>query len=131
MKIEKIDHLCIAVKDIDKAQKIFYKLFGLEPDDFYIEEKEKINVARYYIGEVAFELMSSTDGTGEVAKFIAKYGEGFYLLSLKVNNVEETLRELKENGISLIDDIPRRWRDSNYIFLKPQSMFGVLTELID
>lgn len=131
MKIEKIDHLCIAVKDIEKAEKHFYRLFGLKPDDRYIEEKEKINVRRYYVGEVALELMSSTDADGEVAKFIEKYGEGFYLLSLKVDNAEEALRELKEKNIPLIDAIPRRWRDSNYIFLKPQAMFGVLTELID
>lgn len=131
MKIEKIDHLCIAVKNIEKAEKHFYKLFGLEPDDRYIEEEEKINVIRYYIGEVALELMSSTDASGEVAKFIEKYGEGFYLLSLKVDNTEEALKELKEKGIPLLDDIPRRWRNSNYIFIKPQSMFGVLAELID
>ena len=85
---------------------------------------------RYYVGEAA-----RTDEfhrcRREVAKFIEKYGEGFYLLSLKVDNAEEALRELKEKNIPHIDAIPRRWRDSNYIFLKPQAMFGVLTELID
>lgn len=131
MKVEKIDHICIAVKDLEKAEKYFNRLFGLVPDDRYIEEKEKIKVIRYYIGEVALELMGSTDGTGDVAKFLDKYGEGFYLLSLKVDDVDAALKELKEKNIPLIDRFPRRWRNSRYIFLKPQSMFGVLMELID
>ncbi|NMB34695.1 MAG: methylmalonyl-CoA epimerase [Firmicutes bacterium] len=131
MKIEKIDHICIAVKDLEKAEKYFKKIFGLTPDDRYIEESEKINVIRYYIGEVGLELMGPTDADSNVAKFIEKYGEGFYLLSLKVNDAEKALTELKAKNIPLIDETPRQWRDSNYIFIKPKAFFGVLMELID
>ena len=131
MKVEKIDHICIAVKDIEKAEKYFKRLFGLTPDDRYIEENEKISVIRYYIGEVGLELMSSTEPDGDVAKYIDKYGEGVYLLSLKVDNTEKALEELKAKNIPLIDKVPRKWRNSNYIFLKPKTFFGVLLELID
>ena len=131
MNIEKIDHICIAVKDIAKAEQSFEKIFGLTPDDRYTEESEKISVVRYYIGEVGLELMSSTDPDGEVAKFIEKYGEGFYLLSLKVDDTEKALEELKEKNVPLIDDVPRKWRDSQYIFIKPKAFFGILTEIID
>ena len=131
MNIEKIDHICIAVRDIAKAEQYFEKIFGLTPDDRYTEESEKINVVRYYVGEVGLELMSSTDPDGEVAKFIDKYGEGFYLLSLKVDDTEKALEELKEKNVPLIDDVPRKWRDSQYIFIKPKAFFGILTEIID
>lgn len=131
MKIEKIDHICIAVKDLEKAEEYFKRIFGLIPDDRYIEESEKISVIRYYIGEVGLELMSSTAADGNVAKFIEKFGEGFYLLSLKVDNAEKALAELKSKNVPLIDEVPRKWRDSNYIFIKPKAFFGVLMELID
>lgn len=131
MKIEKVDHICIAVRDIDKAEGYFKDIFGLTPDDRYTDEGEKISVVRYYIGEVGLELMSSTASDGEVAKFIDKYGEGFYLLSLKVDDTEKALEELKAKNVSLIDEVPRVWRDSKYIFIKPKSFFGVLMELID
>lgn len=131
MKIEKVDHICIAVRDIEKAEEYFKDLFGLTPDDHYTDEGEKISVVRYYIGEVGLELMSSTSPDGEVAKFIDKYGEGFYLLSLKVDDTEEALEELKAKNVPLIDEVPRRWRDSEYIFIKPKAFFGILTELID
>ena len=131
MNIEKIDHICIAVKDIARAEEYFKKIFGLTPDDRYTEESEKINVVRYYIGEVGLEFMSSTGPEGEVAKFIDKYGEGFFLLSLKVDDTEKALEELKAKNIPLIDDVPRKWRDSQYIFIKPKAFFGVLTEIID
>lgn len=131
MKIEKIDHLCIAVKDIEKAEKQFKKIFGLVPDDRYMEKDEKISVIRYHIGEVGLELMSSTAPDGNVARYLDQYGEGFYLLSLKVDDAEKALEELKSKNIPLIDEIPRKWRNSNYIFIKPQAFFGVLMELID
>ena len=131
MKIEKVDHICIAVRDIEKAEEYFKDLFGLTPDDHYTDEGEKISVVRYYIGEVGLELMSSTSPDGEVAKFIDKYGEGFYLLSLKVDDTEEALEELKAKNVPLIDEFPRRWRDSEYIFIKPKAFFGILMELID
>lgn len=131
MKIEKIDHICIAVKDLKKAEEYLKEIFGLAPDDRYIEENEKIDVARYYIGEVGLELMGFTDTDSEVAKFIDKHGEGVYLISLKVDNTEKALEELKAKNVPVIDEVPRKWRNSNYIFLKPKAFFGVLMELID
>ncbi|RLA88213.1 MAG: methylmalonyl-CoA epimerase, partial [Deltaproteobacteria bacterium] len=77
MKIEKIDHICFAVKDLEETKKRYKDALGLVPDVEYIADSEKIKVARYYIGDVAIEFMESTSPDGEVAKFIKRKGEGF------------------------------------------------------
>jgi len=131
LKLEKVDHICIAVKDLQEAERYFSHVFGIEPDDRYREEKEKIDVVRYYIGEVGFELMAPIDSEGDVARFIEKNGEGVFLLSLKVPDVEKAIKELNEKGVPVTDQVPRQWRQSKYTFIKPKAMFGVLLELID
>jgi len=131
MELEKIDHICIAVRDVGKAEELFAKAFDLKAIDHYIDENEKINVARFMIGEVAFEVMESTSPDGEVAKFIEKNGEGVFLISLKVPDVANSMEELNNKGFPLIDEKPRRWRESNFAFLNPKGFAGVLIELID
>lgn len=132
MKIEKIDHICLAVKNLEKARQVYEGLLGLEPDILYTVDKEKIKVARYYIGDVALELMESTSPDGDVAKFIEKKGEGVFLVSYRVADVEKTLAELKEKGHKLIDDKPRSIMGQRYAFINhPRETCGVLTEVAD
>lgn len=131
MKLEKIDHICIAVRDRTKAEARFKEVFDLEPDERYVDESEKIDVARYYLGDDALELVAPTSDDSEVAKFIEKKGEGLFLLSLKVPDTEEALGELKEKPVDLIDEKARKWRDSRFAFIHPRSLFGVLFEIID
>lgn len=132
MKIEKIDHLCLAVRDLDKARQVYEGILGLELDTLYIVDREKIKVARYYVGDVALELMESTSPDGDVAKFIEKRGEGFFLISYRVADVEKALAELKAAGNKLIDDKPRGIMGSRYAFINhPRELCGVLTEVMD
>ncbi len=132
MKIEKIDHLCFAVKDLEQAVKAYEDTLGLRPDFYYEAESEKIRVARYDVGGVAVELMESTSPDGEVAKFIRKHGEGFYLISYKVDDVEKGLEELAAKGKKLIDKEPRRLPGIRYAFLEPpQRLMGALVEILD
>ena len=135
MKSNKIDHICIAVKDLDAARKVWEPVLGKsEPDDPYVDEPEKIRVARYHIGEVGFELMESTTPDGPVAKFIEKNGEGVMLISFNVDNTRQAIEELKDdypfipapNG-----EIARPFRDCEFAFIHPKKLNGVLTELID
>jgi methylmalonyl-CoA/ethylmalonyl-CoA epimerase len=128
----KIDHICLAVRDLAAAKRIYEDVLGLELACEYVAESEKIKVARYYIGEVALELMESTTPDGEVAKFIARQGEGVFLLSYQVEDVVEKMDELKGKGYKLIDDEPRRLFGNRYAFINPPNqMCGVLTEIID
>jgi len=131
MKVNKIDHICIAVKNLDEARKTWEPILGKpEPDDPYVDEPEKIRVARYWLGEVGFELMESTSPDGDVAKFIERHGEGIMLMSFNVDNTRESMDELKEKGYSFIGGA-RPFRDCEFAFVHPKSVNGVLLELID
>lgn len=136
MKVNKIDHICIAVKDLTAAQKIWEPFLGKTgPDHTYVDESEKIRVARYWVGEVGFELMESTAPDGEVAKFIEKRGEGIMLLSFNVDNTREAVEELKGKGFPFIPDargeVARPFGDCEFAFIPPKKLTGVLTEIID
>jgi methylmalonyl-CoA/ethylmalonyl-CoA epimerase len=131
MKVNKIDHICIAVRNVEEARKVWEPVLGKsKPDDTYIDEREKIKVARYWIGEVGFELMESTSPEGEVAKFIEKRGEGVMVISLNVDHTRSAMEELKAKGYPFIGG-PRPFRDCEYAFIHPKKMNGVLLELID
>jgi methylmalonyl-CoA/ethylmalonyl-CoA epimerase len=136
MKLNKIDHICIAVKDLETARKNWEPLLGKdEPDDAYVDEPEKINVVRYYVGEVGFELMESTSPDGDVAKFIEKHGEGIMLISFNVDNTREAVAGLQNQDYPFIPDargeLARPFRDCEFAFIHPKKLNGVLTELID
>jgi methylmalonyl-CoA/ethylmalonyl-CoA epimerase len=136
MKVKKLDHICIAVKNLDEACKIWEPLLGKnKPDDAYVDEPEKIRVARYWVGEVGFELMESTTPDGNVAKFIEKRGEGVMIISFNVDNTRDAVKELQEKGYPFIPDtrgeIERPFRDCEFAFVHPKKLNGVLTEIID
>ncbi len=136
MKINRMDHICIAVKNLDEARKTWEPLLGKEkPDDAYVDEPEKIRVARYWIGEVGFELMESTTPDGDVAKFIETRGEGVMLISFNVDNTREAVKELQGKGYPFIPDnrgeIARPFRSCEFAFVHPKKLNGVLTEIID
>jgi methylmalonyl-CoA/ethylmalonyl-CoA epimerase len=106
-----------------------------EPDDRYVDESEKIRVARYWIGEVGFELMESTTSDGPVAEWIRKNGEGVMVVSLNVDSTREAIAELKAKEYQLIPDqqgkVARPFRDCEFALIHPKGLNGVLTELID
>ncbi|MDR3554074.1 MAG: VOC family protein [Syntrophobacteraceae bacterium] len=136
MKINKIDHISIAVKNLDEARKAWEPLLGKDkPDDAYVDEQEKIRVARYWIGEVGFELMESTAPEGDVAKFIEKRGPGVMLVSFNVENTRDSIKELQDKGYPFISDvrgeIARSFRNCEFAFVHPKKLNGVLTEIID
>lgn len=131
MTVNKIDHICIAVKDLTAARKVWEPILGKStPDDEYIDAPEKIKVARYWVGEVGFELMESTTPNGDVAKYIEKHGEGIMLLSLNVDDTRESMAMLKDKGYPFIGGA-RPFRDCEYAFIHPRKVNGVLLELID
>jgi len=131
MKVNKIDHICIAVKNLDEARKIWEPILGKPgPDDAYVDELEKIRVARYWLGEIGFELMESTTPDGDVAKFIEKRGEGVMLISFNVDNTREAMDELKAKDYPFIGGA-RHFRDCEFAFVHPKAVNNVLLELID
>jgi methylmalonyl-CoA/ethylmalonyl-CoA epimerase len=131
MKANKIDHISIAVRDIESARRIWEPMLGkTAPDDAYTDELEKIRVARYWLGGVGLELMESLSADGNVAKFIECHGEGVMLISLNVDNTRLAVQELKAGGYPLIGGI-RPFRDCEFAFVHPKAVNGVLLEVID
>ena len=136
MKVNRVDHISIAVRNLEEARKIWEPILGKDgPDDAYVDEPEKIRVARYRLGEVGFELMESTTPDGDVARWIEKNGQGIMLVSLNVDNTREAVAELQPEGYPFIPDkrgeVTRPFRDCEYAFLHPKKVNGVLLELID
>ncbi len=132
LKVKEIDHICFAVRSVDEARKVYEGTLGLEPTCEYVAAKESIRVIRYYVGGVAVEIMQPTNATCEVARFLESRGEGLFLISYRVDNVEEALDELHLAGRKTIDRKPRCLMGNRYAFIDPPgALHGVLTEILD
>jgi methylmalonyl-CoA/ethylmalonyl-CoA epimerase len=130
MKITKIEHIGIAVSDLNSAIRFYEDVLGLEC--YAIEEvaDQKVKTAFFRIGETKIELLESTNPEGPIGKFIEKRGEGIHHIALAVEDVKEALKEVESKGVQLIDKQPRKGAEGLSIgFLHPKSTFGVLVEL--
>jgi len=127
----KIDHVGIAVRNLDEAIKVWEGL-GLKVEEIEEVPDQKVRTAIIHIGESRIELLEPTAEDSPIAKFIAKRGEGIHHIALGVTNIEEHLRELKEKGYRLIDEEPRIGAGGAKIaFVHPKSVTGVLLELCE
>jgi methylmalonyl-CoA/ethylmalonyl-CoA epimerase len=132
MKLTKVEHIGIAVKDLAAAIPFYENVLGLKC--YAIEEvkEQKVKTAFFKVGETKIELLESTDPEGPIGKFIEKKGEGVQHIAFAVEGLAETLTSLEEKGIMLIDKTPRKGAEGLSIaFLHPKSTFGVLTELCE
>ena len=128
----KIEHIGIAVKNLEEAISYYEKIFGLKC--YAIEEiaDQKVKTAFFMVGETKIELLEATSEDSPVAKFIEKKGEGVHHLAFAVEGLSSLLPELENKGIQLIDKQPRKGAEGMDIaFLHPKSTFGVLTELCE
>jgi len=129
MKPTHIEHIGIAVKDLKAAISYYENILGLEC--YAIEEvaDQRVKTAFFKVGETKIELLEATSDDSPVAKFIEKKGEGIHHIAFAMPDVNEALKNAKENGIVLIDEKPRKGAENLQIgFLHPKSTFGVLTE---
>jgi methylmalonyl-CoA/ethylmalonyl-CoA epimerase len=132
MKASHIEHIGIAVKNLEASIKYYEEIFGLKC--YAVEEvkDQKVRTAFFEVGQTKIELLESTEPDGPIGKFIEKRGEGFHHLAFAVNDIEDGLKELETKGIELIDKHPRTGaEDLNIAFLHPKSTHGVLTELCE
>jgi len=132
MKVLKIDHLGIAVKSINEGKKFWGDLLGLWLEDSEAMAEEKLITTFFPIGESEIELLETTDPEGPIGRYLKNRGEGIHHIALRVENIEEALKELKEKGIRLVDEKPRKGAGGAKIaFLHPKSTNGVLVELCE
>lgn len=130
MKLEQIDHIGIAVKDLASAKQFYEDKLGTS-----VSEEETVGdmrIAFVPVGEVRIELIEPTNEDGVIGKFITKRGEGFHHIAYKVEDIDQALASLKESGVRLVDERPRSGAGGKRVaFLHPKETQGVLTEIVE
>ena len=132
MEITHIEHIVIAVKNLEESIKYYENILGFKC--YSIEEvpEQKVKTAFFKVGQTKIELLESTSEEGPIGKFIEKKGEGIHHIAFNVNNIENALNEAEGKGVSLIDKKPRKGAEGlNIAFLHPKSTSGVLTEFCE
>ena len=128
--IKAINHIGIAVSDLDKSVELFKKLFQTEDVHKEIVEDQKVAVASFNIGGVLFELTQPTSPESPIAKHIEKKGEGIHHIAFEVSDIHEEMKRLQNEGFTLLSEQPKKGADNKLIcFLHPKSSNGVLIEL--
>ncbi|SDY58079.1 methylmalonyl-CoA epimerase [Proteiniborus ethanoligenes] len=128
--VKKIDHIGIAVSNLEEALKFYEGVLGMNLQGTEIVEEQKVKVAFLPVGDTEIELLESTDKDGPIARFIEKKGEGIQHIAYRVDDIEKEIEEMKQKGIRMIDEVPRYGAGGAKIaFLHPKSTNGVLIEL--
>jgi methylmalonyl-CoA/ethylmalonyl-CoA epimerase len=131
MKIKRIEHVAIAVRNLDAVRDTLATL-GIGCDHEETLPEHRIRLAMLPIGESALELLEPQDGTGATAEWIRTRGEGLFHICLEVDDIEAALAELKGKGIKLKDEVPRSGHGGHRIaFLDPASTAGLVIELVE
>ncbi len=126
-----INHVCIAVSDIDDTLAFYREVFGTGETEVEEIEDQAVRAALVRVGGSQLEFIQPTDPEGGVARFIERRGEGVHHIAFEVENLQERLDALAESGVRLIDSEPREGLSGTIAFLHPRATRGVLIELVD
>ena len=128
--MKKIEHIGIAVKDLEMSNKVFESLFGKAHYKTETVESEHVITSFFKSGPNKIELLQATDSNSPIAKFIEKRGEGIHHIAFAVDDIEKEIIRLKKRGFNLINETPKKGADNKLVaFLHPKSTNGVLIEL--
>ncbi len=129
--IKKIDHIGVAVKDLESAMELYKKL-GFEIEGIEEVREQKVKVAMLPVGESKIELIEATSDDSVIARFVEKKGEGIHHIAVNVDDIEKVLDSAKAQGLQLIDEKPRIGVGGKKIaFVHPKSTKGVLLEFVE
>lgn len=128
--MKKIEHLGIAVKDLQKSNELFSKLFGRVPYKEERVESEGVATSFFMMGETKIELLEATREDSAIAKFIEKRGEGIHHIAFDVEDIHAEMKRLQAEGFTVLNEQPKEGADNKLIcFLHPKDTNGVLIEL--
>ncbi|CAM3871793.1 methylmalonyl-CoA epimerase [Flavobacterium branchiophilum NBRC 15030 = ATCC 35035] len=128
--MRKIEHIGIAVKDLEASNEIFAKLFGAPAYKEETVESEGVMTSFFSNGPNKIELLQATNPESPIAKFIEKKGEGIHHIAFDVANIEEEIARLQLEGFVVLNQTPKKGADNKMVaFLHPKSTNGVLIEL--
>ncbi|MPM58169.1 hypothetical protein SDC9_104998 [bioreactor metagenome] len=129
-KTLRLDHVGIAVKDLEQAKKFYTEVLGMTAMGEEVVEQQKVKVCFIPCGDSEVELLESTSPDGPIAKFIEKNGEGIQHVAIRVDDINAALEDLKAKGVRLIDQEPRYGAGGASIaFIHPKATGGILLEL--
>lgn len=126
-----IDHVGVAVEDIDAALDFFQQVFGTLAAQVEDLPDQGVRATLIQVGQTRLELLEPTSPDSAVGRFIASKGQGLHHLALNVSGIQEKLDALDRRGLRLVDKQPRPGLSGNIAFIHPSSVFGVLTELVE
>ncbi|MCX7736978.1 MAG: methylmalonyl-CoA epimerase [Candidatus Kapabacteria bacterium] len=128
--IKKLNHIGIAVKNLEQSIPIFQKIFGNESVHREIVSDQKVEIASFKVGDVIIELTSPTSEDSPISGFLEKRGEGIHHLAFESDDVQSDLNHLSQNSVKLINETPQLGAHNMLIaFLHPKSTNGVLIEI--
>lgn len=128
--LNKIEHIGIAVKDLETANNIYLKLFNKTPYKTEKVESEAVSTSFFQLGDSKIELLEATNETSAIAKFIEKKGEGIHHIAFDVDDIYKEMERLKKEGFVLINETPKKGADNKLVcFIHPKSANGILIEL--
>jgi methylmalonyl-CoA/ethylmalonyl-CoA epimerase len=128
--MNKIEHIGIAVSNLEKSNELFSKLFAQAPYKSEAVESEGVTTSFFKVGENKIELLEATNPESPIAKFIAKKGEGIHHIAFDVKDIRAEMQRLKAEGFILLNEEPKKGADNKLVcFLHPKSSNGVLIEL--
>tara|TARA_R110002074_G_scaffold375113_1_gene551659 strand:- start:322 stop:726 length:405 start_codon:yes stop_codon:yes gene_type:complete len=128
--MKKIEHLGIAVKNMEDSNALFEKLLGVAPYKQEEVTSEGVNTSFFQNGPNKIELLASTDPTGPIAKFLEKKGEGIHHVAFEVEDIVAEMARLKSEGFTLLNEKPKKGADNKWVaFIHPKTANGVLVEL--
>jgi methylmalonyl-CoA/ethylmalonyl-CoA epimerase len=128
MKIKRIAHLGVAVKDLEAALKLFTD--GLPLEIVHTEDYQGMKIGFIPVGDSSIELLQDTSGSSAIKRFLDKNGEGIHHIAFEVDDIHQAVEELKAKGIKLVDETPRPGAHGMSIaFLHPKGTHGILMEL--
>lgn len=128
--MDKIEHIGIAVKNLDQANATYTALLGVAPYKIETVESEGVNTSFFRCGESKIELLEATRPESPIAKYIEKKGEGIHHIAFSVTNIEKEILRLEKEGFQVLNKVPKKGADNKLVaFLHPKSGHGVLVEL--
>jgi len=128
--IHKIEHIGIAVKDLDQAEKLYAALLGKSPYKRETVESEGVITSFFQVGETKIELLAATSPESAIARFIEKKGEGIHHIAYATDDIQKEMQRLEEAGFAFIYPEPKPGADNKWVnFIHPKSAGGVLVEL--
>jgi methylmalonyl-CoA epimerase len=128
--MKQITEVGVAVKDLEKATRLFVDLLGAEAGEIITVERYQMRYRMCRVGNVDFELMEPLGEEGVIARFIKARGEGLHHVGFAVENLLDQLAGLKDQGVPLIDEEPKELHGGTYAFVHPSAFSGVMFELI-